>query len=287
MKRRTFFWFTAPSNILMLGLMIFPLLTAIWLGSTYLTFRNINTPEWRGLENYVAVLSNPQFWQALQFTLTIMVIVVPAQMVIGFLVALLLDQISIRLRGIFLAGLLLPFIVVPVVGTLMFKQLFEPAGLAAWFFRVVIEQRFIFMESTIKPLIYVHTIWYITPFAIVTFFAGLQTVPSDLADAAAIDGANRLQQIRYVVIPHLRSLLLFVGLISVMDAYRIFDNVFVFTELNPIYNANTVLTYNYRVATTLRRLGLANAMAVLTVIGILVVLIPFLIRTYRDQIEER
>jgi len=239
------------------------------------------------LENYVAVLSDPQFWQALQFTLTIMVIVVPAQMVIGFLVALLLDQISIRLRGIFLAGLLLPFIVVPVVGTLMFKQLFEPAGLAAWFFRVVIEQRFIFMESTIKPLIYVHTIWYITPFAIVTFFAGLQTVPSDLADAAAIDGANRLQQIRYVVIPHLRSLLLFVGLISVMDAYRIFDNVFVFTELNPIYNANTVLTYNYRVATTLRRLGLANAMAVLTVIGILVVLIPFLIRTYRDQIEER
>jgi len=267
MKRRTFFLFTAPSNILMLGLMIFPLLTAIWLGSTYLTFRNINTPEWRGLENYVAVLSDPQFWQALQFTLTIMVIVVPAQMVIGFLVALLLDQISIRLRGIFLAGLLLPFIVVPVVGTLMFKQLFEPAGLAAWFFRVVIEQRFIFMESTIKPLIYVHTIWYITPFAIVTFFAGLQTVPSDLADAAAIDGANRLQQIRYVVIPHLRSLLLFVGLI--------------------IYNANTVLTYNYRVATTLRRLGLANAMAVLTVIGILVVLIPFLIRTYRDQIEER
>ncbi len=287
MKRKTFFLFSAPSNILMVGLMIFPLLTAVWLGMNYLTFRNINTPEWRGLQNYVAVLSDPHFWQALRFTLTIMMIVVPAQMVIGFVVALLLDQISLRLRGIFLAGLLLPFIVVPVVGTLMFKQLFEPAGLAAWFFRVVIEQRFVLTESTIKPLIYLHTIWYITPFAIVTFFAGLQTVPEDLADAAAIDGANRLQQIRHVVIPHVRSLLLFVGLISLMDAYRIFDNVFVFTELNPIFKADTVMTYNFRVATTVMRLGLANAMAVLTVIGIFVVLVPFLIRTYRDQIEER
>jgi len=287
MKRKTFFLFSAPSIILMVGLMVFPLLTAIWLGMNYITFRNINAPEWRGLENFVAVLSDPQFWLALRFTVSIMVIVVPMQMFIGFVVALLLDQISTHLRGIFLAGLLLPFIVVPVVGTLMVKQMFEPSGLVAWFFRAVIEQRFIFNSSTVKGLIYLHSIWFITPFAIVTFFAGMQTVSKDLVDAAAIDGATRLQQIRHVVIPHIRTLLLFVGLISIMDAYRLFDNVFVFTEMNPIYKANTVMTYNYRVATTVRRLGLANAMAVLTVIGILVVLIPFLIRTYSDQIEER
>jgi len=287
MKRKTFFQFTAPSNILMVGLMIFPLLTAIWLGLNYLTFRNINAPEWRGLENYIAVLSDPRFWQAMRFTVQIMIITVPAQIVIGFVVALLLDQTSTRLRGVFLAGVLLPFIVVPIVGTLMFKQMFEPAGLVAWFFREVIEQRFIFKEATLKPLIYLHTVWFITPFAIVTFFAGMQTVPEDLADAAAIDGANRWQQIRHVVIPHVRSLLLFVGLISIMDTYRLFDNVYVLTELNPIYKADTVLTYNYRVATQVHRLGLANAMAVISVLGILVVLIPFLIRTYRDQIQER
>jgi len=271
MKRKTFFLFSAPSNLLMVGLMLFPLLTAIWLGMNYITFRNINAPEWRGFENYVVVLSDPQFWKAILFTLR----------------ALLIDQISTRVRGFFLAGVLLPFIVVPVVGTLMFKNLIEPSGLVSWFFRVVIEQRFVLTESTIKPLIYIHTIWYITPFAIVTFFASLQSVPEDLADAAAIDGANRLRQIQYVVIPHIRSVVLFVFLISIMDAYRIFDNVFVFTELNPIFKADTVMTFNFIEATINNRLGKANAMAILTIIGIFVILIPFLITTYREQIAER
>ncbi len=72
-----------------------------------------------------------------------------------------------------------------------------------------------------------------------------------------------------------------------MDMYRLFDSVFVISEQNPIYKADTILTYNFKVAMTVRRLGKANAMAFLTVIGIMVVLIPFLIRTYRDQMEER
>jgi ABC-type sugar transport system permease subunit len=80
---------------------------------------------------------------------------------------------------------------------------------------------------------------------------------------------------------------LFVFMISIMDAYRIFDNVFVFTELNPIFKADTVMTFNFIEATTNNRLGKANAMAILTIIGVFVILIPFLITTYREQIAER
>jgi multiple sugar transport system permease protein len=271
----------------MVAIMVIPLFVAIWLGMNLLTYRNINSPQFIGFQNYLDVLGDPQFYKALQFTLLIMAISVPAQTIIGFTVALLLDQVAVRLRGIFLAALLLPFIVVPVVGSMMIKQLFEPSGLISWFFREVIEQRFVLMASTIRPLIYLHTIWYITPFAIVTFFASMQTVPKDLANAAAIDGANRLQQIRHVIIPHIRSVMLFIFLISIMDAYRIFDSIFVFTELNPAYKADTVMTYNFITATTFNRLGKANAMAILVVIGIFVVLIPFIIATYRDQVEER
>ncbi len=287
MKRRTFFRFSAPSNIVMIGIMVIPLFVAVWLGMNLLTFRNINAPEFIGFQNYLEVLSDPRFFKALQFTLLIMAITVPAQTLIGFIIALLLDQVAVRLRGIFLAALLLPFIVVPVVGSLMVKQLFEPSGLVAWFFREVIEQRFVLTASTIRPVIYLHTIWYITPFAIVTFYASMQTVPKDLADAAAIDGATRLQQMRHVIIPHLRSVMLFVFLISIMDAYRIFDSIFVFGELNPAYRVDTVMTYNFITATSFGRLGKANAMAILVVIGIFVVLIPFIIATYRDQLEER
>jgi ABC-type sugar transport system permease subunit len=136
-------------------------------------------------------------------------------------------------------------------------------------------------------LIIIHTVWYVTPFPLVVFFAGLQTLPQDLVEAAAIDGASRLQQIRYIILAHLESLIVLTGLISIMDAYRIFDSIFVLTVLNPTYHANSLMLYNYQVAMRVQRLDKASAMAVLTVIGIMVVLIPWLVRTYRAQVEER
>jgi multiple sugar transport system permease protein len=142
-------------------------------------------------------------------------------------------------------------------------------------------------EGTVKTLIFMHAIWYVTPYVIVTLFAGLQTLSTSLIEAAQIDGANRWNQIRYVAIPHLSKLLVMVGMISLMDAYRVFDSVFVLTEQNAIYKADTVMLYNFDVALSVQRLGKANAMAVLTVVGIMVILIPFVIRTYRDQMEER
>jgi len=284
MKRGTFFQFSAPSIATMTLLMVFPLAVAIWLSFNFLTFRNINAPSFVGWSNYLEVLRDARFWQAFRFTLLFIVITVPLQMFVGFVVALLLDQVSPKIRGVYVTFALLPFIVVPVVGTLMFKQLFEPSGLMAWFFRSVLEQRFILTEASVKSLIVTHAVWYTTPFALVTFFAGLQTLPQATVEAALIDGANRLQQIRFVTLPHLQSLVVFVALISIMDMYRIFDSVFVLTEQNPVYRAETVMVYNFQVALTVQRIGKANAMAMITVLAILVVLIPFLLRTYREQV---
>ncbi|MBL8055633.1 MAG: sugar ABC transporter permease [Anaerolineales bacterium] len=286
MDRKTFFQFTAPSNLVMLALMVFPLAIAVWFGLHYMTFSNIQHPEFIGLDNFTEILGDPKFWQAFLWTLEIIAITVPAQLVIGFLVALLLDQVTGRLRSLFLAALLLPMVVVPVVGTIVFKQLFEPSGLVAWFYRTVFSQPFIFNELSMKVVILIHTTWLNTPFVLVIFFAGLQTLPPELTEAAAIDGAGRLQQIRHIVIPHLQTLAVLTGLISVMDTFRLFDNVFVLTRQNPIFNADTILTYNFRVAMAVQQLGRGNAVAILTVIAILIVLIPFLYYTYREQIEQ-
>ena len=271
----------------MIALMTVPLMMAVWLSLNFITFRTLDTPEFVGLANYRDVLSDPRFWQSLQFTLLVALICVPAHIIIGLAVALLLDEASGRMRSFFLPGMLMPMIVVPVVGTLMFRQLFEPSGLFAWFFKEIIGQRFIFTEHSVKALIIVHTIWASTPFALVIFFAGLQTLPGELVDASAIDGASRLQQLRYIVIPHLRSLIVLEALIALMDFFRLFDSVFILTEQNPIFKADTVMTYNFRVAITVQRLGKGSAMAILAMIGIFVVVIPFLIMTYREQIQER
>jgi ABC-type sugar transport system permease subunit len=287
MNRGTFFRFAAPSIIVMSLLMVIPLLMAIWLGMQFMTFTNITSPQFVGSRNYIEVLQDARFWQSFRFTALYAAIVVPAQLVIGFTVALLLDQVSKFIRGIYLSIILLPFVIVPIVGTLMFKQLFEPSGLMAWLYQTIFDTRFYYSEISVKALVIIHGIWYVTPFALVTYFAGLQTLSQDLLEAASMDGATRWHKIRHIVLPHVRSLTIFILLISIMDAYRVFDSVFVLTQMNPIYTANTIMTYTFQTAVTVQRLGKANAMAILTVVGIMIVLIPFLIQSYREQLEER
>ena len=205
---------------------------------------------------------------------------------IGFAMALLLDQVSPSVRGVYLALYLLPFIIVPIVGTIMFKQLFEPSGLLNWLYQTLFDSKFRYNEGSVKTLIILFGIWYVTPFTLVVYLAGLQTLPSELVEAASIDGASWGQKIRHIVVPHVSSLTLFILPFSIMDAYRVFDSVFVLSELNPIFKADTLMTYTFQTAISLRRLGKANAMAVLTVIGIMVVLIPFMIQSYKEQIRD-
>ena len=286
MNRKTFFQFTAPSNIVMVVLLVFPLVYAVWLGMNFITFRTINEPVFVGLDNFRTVLSDPAFWASLRWTLVIVVVTVPAHMIIGFVIALFLDQVKGKMRAFYLAAALIPMIVVPLIGTIIFKQLFDPPGLVAWAYKNITGNLFVFDPNSMKLLIMVHTIWIITPWAIVLFFAGMQTISEDLVDASSIDGASRLQQIRHVVIPHLRPLILLTLLIAVMDMFRLFDNVFVLTRLNPVFRADTVMTYNYRTATTLKRLGLGNSIAIILVVAIVVALIPLMYVTYRDQIKE-
>lgn len=287
MERKVFLAFAAPSMVIMTLLMVIPLVMAIWLGMHFMTYDNVLDPQWVGLRNYSEVLGDSRFWQSFGFTALYIVVVVPAWILIGFVMALLLDQVTGLARGVYLSIFLLPFIIVPVVGTLMFRQLFEPSGLLRWVYQELLNERFRYTEQTVKSLILLHGIWHVTPFTLVVYFAGLQTLPQDLLEAAGIDGASRLQKIRHIVIPHVHSLTLFILLFSIMDSYRVFDSVFVLTELNPLFKANTLMTYTFQTATQLERLGKANAMAVLTVIGIMVVLIPNLYLSWKEQIAER
>ena len=158
----------------MLVLMVFPLITTIWLGFNQLLLRDLNNPEWVGLANYREVLTDPEFWQAFRVTMFFVVVTVPTTMILGLAIALLLDRVG-RGRSIYMAALLLPFIVTPVVGALVFKDLFERGGLIAWLWEVVTDDPFAVTSSNVRWLILIHAVWYITPFAMITFFAGLQT----------------------------------------------------------------------------------------------------------------
>jgi ABC-type sugar transport system permease subunit len=253
-----------------------------------ISLRDVNNPIWIGLDNYASMLGDAGFWNALGFTLIYIAVTVPAHIALGLIIALLLDQVR-NFRGIYLAGTLLPFIVTPIVGTLVFRQTFDRYGLYPYLLEKIFGIEFnFFATSNIMVLVFLHAIWYITPFAVVTLFAGLQTVPEEPLEAARVDGANWMQRLWFVVLPHLRTLFIFIALVSIMDGYRVFDSIFVLTKQNPIYtNVETLMYYNYQIAIQFQDLGRANAMSVLTVLGIFVILIPFLYMTYKQQMEAR
>ncbi|WP_419841175.1 carbohydrate ABC transporter permease [Candidatus Poriferisodalis sp.] len=287
MERRTFWYFTIPSVAVMAVLMVVPFATTVWLGFHRLLLRDLKNPSWIGLQNYRDILSDPEFWTAFRWTMLFVLIVVPVQMLLGLATALMLDRV-VRGRSVYMAALLTPFIVTPVVGSLVYKDLFDRGGLIAWLWEVIFDDPFQITSGNVRYLIVIQAVWAVMPFAMIVFFAGLQTLPSERLEAAAIDGAGFWRNLWHVVLPHLRTLVVFVALISVMDMYRIYDQVFVWTG-NRFTDAHTLQVYNVRVATAfdIGRVGKGNAMAVLTVVGILVVLIPFLYRSYKDQISER
>jgi len=287
MNRRAFASFVLPSVSVMTFLMVIPLATTVWLSLTGLILRDLDSAPFVGLQNYREVLTDPAFWSATRFTLVFVGVTVPAEMLLGMVFALLLDRVR-RFRSIYLAAILLPFIVTPVVGTLLFRNLFSRGGLLSWVIEVISGEPFVVDGSNVRFLIILHAIWHVTPFAFVAIFAGLQTLPEERLEAASMDGARFWDSFVHVTLPHLKSVLFFVAIISIMDSYRVFDSVFVFAG-NRFDNSHTLSVYNSVVAldAMIGRLGKGHAIAILTIVGIFAALIPFLVRSYKEQVAER
>ena len=222
------------------------------------------------------------FWAALEFTLLYAFVTTPLVLVLGFVVALAVNSMTRWLRGPVIFASLLPFIITPVVGSLSIYWLFLDNAVVSAMLQQLFDTKVYFLKDafTIRSLIILYGVWHVTPFAFIILYAGLQTVSTDALQAAEVDGASFWQRIRYVIIPHLMPLFVFITMIHLMDAYRIFEPVLVFGS-NLFANSLQYLTYyilnfedNY---------CKAAASAILTVIGIVVLLIPFLRRTYKEQ----
>lgn len=227
-------------------------------------------------------VTDVDFWGALEFTLLYAFVTTPLVLFFGFVLAVAVNSVVQWIRGPLIFATLLPFIITPVVGSLSIYWLFLDNAIVASMLEYMGAGRIYFLKSafTIRTLIILYGVWHVTPFAFVILYAGLQTVPGDALQAAEVDGANHWQRIRYIIIPHLSALFVFITLIHLMDAYRIFEPVLVFGS-NLFANSLQYLTYyilnfedNY---------AKAAASAILTVIGICVLLLPILRRTYREQ----
>ncbi len=135
-------------------------------------------------------------------------------------------------------------------------------------------------------VLFVYGIWHTAPFSFVVFYAGLQTVPQDTLELAMVDGASRWERIRFVIMPHLVPLATFTALIQLMDNFRVFEPIVGFSA------AANATSLSYQIYNDLRsgdipQFGSAAATSLLTILGVVILLTPVLIRTWRDFNRKR
>ncbi|MDG3086212.1 sugar ABC transporter permease [Vibrio hannami] len=280
MKLRSFLTFSGPSIISMVLLMTAPLIMTLYLSMYRFNFKG--NLRWVGLDNYIDILSDPEFWLAFEFTFVYTITVTLSVLVFGFLIALALNRLQGKIRAFFMAATLLPFVVTPVVGTLIFSWLFQDFGYLTYLLNLMGIEIYWFSDTLeSRTLIILYGIWQVTPFAAIVFFAGLQAIPQDTLESSLLDGAHSWDQIKHVVVPAIQPLILFVSMICIMDAYRLFDAVAIMT--GGLNNTETLMYYNYRVGIVQDAVAKGSAVSVLTMIGIFIFLIPFLYLTYKEQ----
>ena len=229
---------------------------------------------------------NIDFWAALRFTLTFTLITLPLILLFGLGIALAVNNAVRSIRGPVIFVSLLPFIITPVIGALSIRWLFIGDGIMTAFLEWWLGRDIaMFAQAwTIELLMLFYRVWHVAPFAFVVFYAGLQTVNMDTLESAIIDGASRWERLRYVVIPHLMPLIIFVALIHLMDAYRVFEEIVGFSSQAHVISLQW-LTYDFLTPDDAgnRAVSRASASAMLTMIGIVVLLVPLLRRTWRDH----
>ncbi len=230
----------------------------------------------------VAAASEPvEFLSALRFTLLYIAATTPFVLGGGLLLALAMNRVTQRLKALFIAASLLPFIITPVVGALAIKWLFRDNGLVPHLLAGVGVQVFWMAQAwSAQLLVILYGIWHVLPFAFIVFYAGLQGVPQDALEAATIDGASNWQKLRYVTLPHLAPLVVFVLMMHLMDAYRVFEPVMVLTQ-GAFTTSVQYLTYHVLLQED--NPYKASAASVLTIIGIALLLIPLLRKTWKEQ----
>ena len=267
----------------MAALLVAPLVVTLWLSLQRITFGS--SAVFVGLRNYYDVIADEQFRGALGFTLLYVAISIPIHTALGCVLALMLERVSTTVRGLLISAYAMPFIMTPVVGTLVFSWLFKDYwGLVPYILDKFGMHVLWFAEPwPARWVLIMWGVWWSFGFNVMILFAGLQTLPEEHLQAAIVDGAGYVQRLRHIVIPHLLPFFALITLFNLMDSYRVFDSVWVMTKGGPGTATETLSYMNYRVAFVLKQLGKGSAISVLSIAGILLALAPFLWRRFRQQ----
>ncbi len=242
---------------------------------------------WRnrdGLGDFLDELMDLPFYKALIFTLTYTFVVTPIVLILGLAIAVGVNTLPRVTKGPAIFVSLLPFLVTPLVGSLILFWMVDGDGIIGATLQILFNDPSLSVKAS-TPLMWtmlmVYGVWHTLPFSFIVFYAGLQTVPQDTLEAARVDGANKWETMLHVVVPHLMPLVTFVTLMLLMDNFRVLEPIVSFSA------QGHAQSLSYYIFNDLREAGnplysSAGATSMMTILGVVILLTPVLIRTWRD-----
>jgi multiple sugar transport system permease protein len=266
------YFMTTPAIAVVGVLILLPLVYSVILSLYQWRLLDIFRPkEWIGLGNYLRLPSDPVLRKALSNTALFVIGSVSVELTFGFAIAFALFSIN-QGRRLANAIILLPMIIAPVITALLWRYVLDPQfGIVAQLMTLAGGRGGIDVwgsPSLALPGLMLVDIWQWTPFVILVLHAGMLAIPSELFEAAAMDGAGHLRIAWSIVLPAILPQALLVLLFRTMDTYRIFDTVFVLTRGGPSDASETIGLYTYRTGLSHMEMGYAMALSILILVTV-------------------
>jgi multiple sugar transport system permease protein len=277
---RTAWLFLAPALLLIGVFFCVPVAAGLLLSLTDFDIYAIGSPDtarFVGLRNYAEILNTPAFWRAVGNTLYFVLVGGPLSVAVSLAAALLLHARSLRFRGLFRTIYFAPVVTTLVAVAIVWRYLYHPRyGLLnyalSWLGFDPID--WLGDPRWAMPAIVLLAVWKNFGYNMLILAAGLSTIPEELYEAAAIDGAGRWQRFLHVTLPGLAPVFLFVGVTTLIGQFQLFAEPYVMTQGGPLGSTRSMVLLMYEEGFRWWRMGLASTIAVLllviTLIGTLV-----------------
>jgi multiple sugar transport system permease protein len=262
--------FIAPALIGFLVFMVWPTLRGIYLSFT--KFNLLTPPEFNGLDNYVRMVQDPVFWNALKVTVYYVFVNIVLQTIFAVVIAVMMQRLTRRtwLRGIVLT----PYLVSNVVAAMVFLWILDyQLGIGNKVIEWIGLDRIAFLSDStwVIPTIALINVWRHVGYTALLIFAGLQTIPETVYEAGRVDGASELTMFRRITVPLLRPIMALVLIITVVGSFQVFDTVAITTRGGPVDSSRVLQYYIYDMAFGRFQFGYASAMSVALLIILVVI----------------
>jgi trehalose/maltose transport system permease protein len=271
-ERRLALWLCAPAMAIILVVAGWPVLYSVLLSLRRYDLRFPADTGWIGLDNYGTVLANPYWWSALWVTLLVTVVSVAIELVLGMALAVAMARTLVG-RGLVRTLVLIPYGIVTVVAAEGWRYAWTPE--TGWLAGMLPEGSAPLTDRwPAIAIIILAEVWKTTPFMALLLMAGLVAVPAELGRAASIDGASAWQRFTKVTLPLMKPAILVALLFRTLDAFRIFDNIYVLTNGSQQTGSVSILAYHNLISGL--NLGIGSTMSVLIFLCVAVIAVVYI-----------